>query len=218
MSSGSRYLLARPDDDAGLGPSLPLGTLRGAISQDQPRQDWPRELDGKIWWHGHRSLQYTGGVAMALALVSSSYAPKVPKTAARIGAVGSTVAALAAAQFLSAWLRGPRGARRRRRRMVRGRGTTTTMTPRRILFERFHKTTGYLLILLATVATYRVSGSRTRRPGCGSRWPRGGVCLSSPSPGCRAGVRDRYLSGDLGTGIAASRQWHEAHRVGHPSA
>ncbi|MEO0958260.1 MAG: cytochrome B, partial [Pseudomonadota bacterium] len=51
------------------GALFPLGVLVARYLKVTPKQDWPRELDNKTWWHAHLALQYTAGVAMIVGLV-----------------------------------------------------------------------------------------------------------------------------------------------------
>ena len=121
---------------------FPLGIFAARFLKITPRQDWPRELDSKIRWHGHRSLQYAGGVAMALALVLILVRPEGAEDGGPHRAVGWTVAGLAAVQFLSAWLRGTKGGPTAPAPDGSWSGDHYDMTPRRILFEHVHKSTG----------------------------------------------------------------------------
>ena len=156
---------------------------------------------------------------MAIALVLILIRSEVVKGGGTHRAIGWMVVGLAAAQFLSAWLRGTKGGPTAPAPDGSWSGDHYDMTPRRILFERFHKTTGYLLILLATAAILRglwVANAPAWMWIALAAWwecayPR--LRLAAAKRLC-----GRYLSGDLGTGFAASRQRHEAHRVGGPSA
>ena len=131
---------------------FPLGIFAARFLKIMPGQDWPRALDSKLWWHGHRSLQYAGGVAMAIALFLILVRSEGAEGGGTHRAIGWMVVGLVAAQFLSAWLRGTKGGPTAPAPDGSWSGDHYDMTPRRILFERFHKTTGYLLILLATAA------------------------------------------------------------------
>ena len=46
---------------------LPLGIMVARFAKVTPRQRWPEVLDNKLWWHWHRSLQYSGIGLMTLA-------------------------------------------------------------------------------------------------------------------------------------------------------
>ena len=64
---------------------FPLGIFAARFFKVTPGQDWPARLDNKAWWHGHRGLQYAGGLAMlaALALVLASPAPRARRCTGR---------------------------------------------------------------------------------------------------------------------------------------
>ncbi|MEL6996743.1 MAG: cytochrome b561 domain-containing protein [Pseudomonadota bacterium] len=125
------------------GALFPVGILIARFWKVTPRQDWPRELDNKAWWHAHLSLQYTGGAAMLLALALILLAGGAgTSTHANLGWV---VAGFAGLQFLAGWLRGTKGGPTEANMS----GDHFDMTPRRLAFEHFHKTAGYGLLALA---------------------------------------------------------------------
>ncbi len=129
---------------------IPLGVMVARFCKITPRQDWPRVLDNAGWWHAHRGLQYAGVLTMAagiaLVLAHQGAGATLREGAAYWHAVlGWCVLVAAAVQVLSAWLRGSKG----------GPGQSTMagdhydMTPRRVVFERVHKSLGWLLVLSA---------------------------------------------------------------------
>lgn len=125
------------------GALFPLGILIARFYKITPRQNWPRELDNKTWWHAHLALQYTGGAAMLAALALILLAGGAgTSTHANIGWV---IAGVALLQFLAGWLRGTKGGPTE----PSLRGDHFDMTPRRLAFEHFHKTAGYALLALA---------------------------------------------------------------------
>ena len=131
---------------------VPLGIVVARFCKITPQQDWPRELDNKAWWRGHLAFQYAGGVATVLALGLILLRPEVAKDSGPHRVVGWIVAGLATVQFLAGWLRGTKGGPTAPAPDGSWFGDHYEMTRRRILFEYVHKTTGYLLILLATAA------------------------------------------------------------------
>ena len=44
----------------GWGVLIPVGALVARYFKITARQRWPQELDNKMWWHGHRTLQWMG--------------------------------------------------------------------------------------------------------------------------------------------------------------
>ncbi len=128
---------------------LPLGVLAARYFKVTPRQDWPRVLDNKAWWHAHRGLQYLG---MALAAVGLVLAWNQGAQASASGwwhhFIGWAVLALGAGQLISAWARGSKGGPT----APTMRGDHYDMTPHRRWFERLHKGLGWLALLLAMLA------------------------------------------------------------------
>lgn len=134
------------------GVLLPLGALVARYCKVTPRQDWPRELDNKFWWHAHRTLQYAG-VGLALAAVAlllwagggDSAAAESHRTH-RV--LGWTVLALGVLQVALGSLRGSKGGPT----AATMRGDHYDMTPHRQWFERLHKSLGWLAVALAVPA------------------------------------------------------------------
>ena len=127
---------------------LPLGVLMARYYRITPTQDWPRQLDNKLWWHAHRWLQYAGIAAMSLGLVL--VLPWGPPASIHVAAIwhatlGWGLCALGWLQIVGAWLRGSKGGPSD----AQCRGDHCDMTPRRRNFERLHKSLGCLALLLA---------------------------------------------------------------------
>jgi len=129
---------------------LPVGILAARFFKITARQDWPRQLDNKSWWYAHNALQYSGTalvVAGALyverstALLSSSH-----------GLLGWSVVALTMAQVVGGLLRGSKGGPTSLAKDSSLRGDHYDMTLRRRVFERIHKSLGYLAVVLALAA------------------------------------------------------------------
>ena len=129
---------------------FPLGIVVARFFKVTPWQDWPRQLDNKAWWHGHRALQYAGGLAMLAALLLVLVLPAGAPGGAAHRAVGWTVAVLVLAQFLGGWLRGTKGGPTAPAPDGSRRGDHYDMTRRRVLFELAHKTAGYALVGIAS--------------------------------------------------------------------
>ncbi len=125
---------------------LPLGALAARFFKVTPRQDWPRRLDNKAWWHAHRTLQWGGVVAMTLG------AALAWRQGGRAGALAQMHAWAGWALCAAGWLQIAGG-------LARGskggptdaqlRGDHYDMTPRRLAFERLHKGLGWLSVLVA---------------------------------------------------------------------
>lgn len=144
---------------------LPLGALAARYLKIAPGQDWPRELDHPLWWHLHRALQYGGltlaAVGVLLVWPGAAASPGGPAGAAPgstvaalqlpfdsvglHGTLGWCVMALGAIQLASGWLRGSKGGPTGRSM----RGDHYDMSLRRRLFERMHKSLGWLSVALA---------------------------------------------------------------------
>jgi hypothetical protein len=136
---------------------LPLGALVARFLKIVPGQDWPRELDRRTWWNAHRVLQYSG-VAISLGGVVLAWRATTYADAWRSAHVilGWLLTVAGLAQLVSSWLRGSTGGPGAASSTVPDGATTGdhyTMTPRRILFERFHKTIGWVAVAVALVTT-----------------------------------------------------------------
>lgn len=128
---------------------FPLGVISARFFKILPGQDWPRQIDNRRWWYAHLSLQYTGGVAMLLALILIWQAGGPGTWSGAHGWLGYSVLTLGALQFLGGWFRGSKGGPTQ----PEMRGDHYDMTPRRILFERAHKSLGYVALLAGVTAT-----------------------------------------------------------------
>jgi Eukaryotic cytochrome b561 len=131
---------------------LPLGAVAARYFKVTSKQDWPRHVDNRAWWHAHRALQYGGVVIMLVgtALVwnarTESQTPP-PALAVWHGYLGWTVVLLGVLQILSAWLRGSKGGPTE----PQMRGDHYDMTPHRLRFEALHKGGGWLAVVVAII-------------------------------------------------------------------
>ena len=127
---------------------LPLGAIAARYFKVTPRQDWPRQVDNRAWWHAHRSFQYLG---VALMLAGAALAWKVGTQSSRValwhGYFGWSVVTLGVLQILSAWARGSKGGPTE----PQLRGDHYDMTRHRLWFEALHKGAGWLAVVLAIV-------------------------------------------------------------------
>jgi len=131
------------------GGCLPLGALVARYLKVSPRQDWPRVVDNKFWWHAHRSLQYTGVLAMSLGLWlvwRSSDAPFFSATGVH-RSLGWLVLVLGWSQVVAGILRGSKGGPT----SMEMAGDHYDMSRWRVGFEYLHKSLGWLAIALAIV-------------------------------------------------------------------
>ena len=124
------------------GVLLPLGAMVARFYKVVPGQDWPRVLDNKAWWNGHRRLQWAGVAVMTvgLALVLNRPGAAASHTAAVMHAwAGWAVCVAAWVQIFGSMARGSKGGPTD----ARLRGDHFDMTPWRTTFERVHKVLGW---------------------------------------------------------------------------
>ncbi len=139
---------------------IPIGVLMARYCKVTPRQPWPEVLDNPAWWHAHRATQYVAVACMVIAIYLILNAPPDPTRTSNVhGVVGWCAFALAIAQLIGAWLRGSKGGPSEAAPDGSWFGDHYNMTSRRQRFESIHKTVGYLLLMLAAIAT--VSGLAT---------------------------------------------------------
>lgn len=126
----------------------PLAVIAARFFKIMPGQDWPRELDNTTWWLTHKHGQTTvfvltlAGIGTALAGAGSPGPYFVHEW------VGYLVLALLILQVLLGYFRGSKGGPTAPAPDGSLRGDHYDMTPRRLAFERSHKTLGYMLLLL----------------------------------------------------------------------
>ena len=130
----------------GWGILIPLGALLARFFKVTPSQDWPRRVDSKWWWNGHRTLQYTGVAVISIGVWLAWDEGTAANSAARWHAwAGWALFVAAWAQVLGALLRGSKGGPTD----ATLRGDHYDMTLRRRVFELFHKSVGWLTVLVA---------------------------------------------------------------------
>ena len=141
------------------GLAVPVAALLARFFKVTPRQDWPRVLDNRFWWHGHRGLNFAsvGLTVVAAVLVIGSTTLDQGATRLWHAVSGWTVIVLASVQVVSALLRGTKGGPTAPRHTWPGQapdlhGDHYAMTPRRIWFERVHKSAGWATVLAALAA------------------------------------------------------------------
>lgn len=127
---------------------VPLGVLAARYFKILPWQRWPKVLDNPTWWHIHRFGQ---AVAILLTLIGlwlilwSGHAASAPLHRS----FGYLLAVLGVAQGLSGLLRGTKGGPTAPAPDGSLHGDHFDMTPRRLVFERWHKALGHGLLILA---------------------------------------------------------------------
>jgi hypothetical protein len=138
---------------------LPLGCVVARYFKVTRRQRWPEELDNLFWWRSHLRLQ-VGGIAFAclglcLILLATPSRPGVTMTLH--GLFGWIVMAMGGMQIAIGIRRGskggPTGVGANERDPATWRGDHYDMTAWRMMFERLHKSAGWLAVLLAIPTT-----------------------------------------------------------------
>lgn len=140
------------------GGAVPVAILLARYYKITSGQDWPRELDNRFWWNGHRLLNYAAVLvscaAAALLWSSMRYAGQARDLHAWLGWLTVCLGVL---QVLGGSLRGTKGGPTAPRLGADGRaldlhGDHYDMTRRRRVFEHVHKTLGYGALGLSAVA------------------------------------------------------------------
>ncbi|MEM9223314.1 MAG: cytochrome b561 domain-containing protein [Pseudomonadota bacterium] len=137
---------------------VPIGILAARFFKVLPWQDWPKEVDNHVWWNTHRLAQYTAlalmGVGLVLVLSEDGHAASITPTVWLHRVLGYATLLFGVGQLMSGWLRGSKGGPTDPGGHMRG--DHYDMTPRRLLFERYHKTVGY--VALSAAAATILSG------------------------------------------------------------
>lgn len=130
---------------------FPAAALIARFFKVLPQQDWPRQLDHKLWWHCHRYLVSLGG-PLTIVAVLIAYMHGFTRTAVETihAVIGFTLVALVCLQIASGLLRGSKGGPTH----ATLRGDHYDMSLRRLLFEYIHKYLGWAVIGLAAAETY----------------------------------------------------------------
>lgn len=133
---------------------LPAGALVARFYKVLPRQDYPAVTDSRVWWRAHLLLQYGATALACIGLWTAWDALGGTWDWSNAHALlGMGVMALCATQVASGWLRGtkggPTGTHADPADPATWRGDHYDMTRRRLLFEGWHKPTGYVSLLLA---------------------------------------------------------------------
>lgn len=130
----------------------PVALLWARYWKIAPRQDFPRVLDDKRWWHAHRGLQSLAAVVtvIALWLAWRDRPARLSVSAEQLHHwLGWGVFFAVVVQLANGLARGSKGGPTD----AQMRGDHFDMTPRRVAFERVHKSLGWLTLGAAWVAT-----------------------------------------------------------------
>ncbi len=130
---------------------VPTAILIARFAKVLPSQRWPEELDSQLWWRSHWIMQ---SLALALCLVAFAlvWGGGLFATQAGVhGWVGRAIVLLVVVQVLSGLLRGSKGGPTAPSADGVEHGDHYSMTRRRKVFERFHKTLGYGLVVFSAV-------------------------------------------------------------------
>jgi hypothetical protein len=123
---------------------MPLGALVARYIKVMPQQDWPRQLDNKLWWHAHRWLQGAGVLVMSLGLVLALN-EKADAASFVHACLGWSVCVVAWVQVCLGVYRGSKGGPTD----AQMGGDHYDMSRWRRVFERVHKGLGWLAIAVS---------------------------------------------------------------------
>ncbi len=138
----------------GWGVFVPTGIVVARYFKVLKRQDWPRQLDSRVWWHTHLGLQISGCLLSFVALYLAWAAPPAAGSGiapfAAVGlheTLGWSIVLLGIAQIAGGAVRGSKGGHAAVERF----GDHYLMSVRRCVFEYVHKLAGYVALGLAAV-------------------------------------------------------------------
>ena len=131
---------------------VPLGVVVARYYKITAKQDWPNVVDNRFWWRCHLIFQISASVLTIVALILMWQLRDFKWTGSYHFLLGWLIAALAAAQLIGGFLRGSRGGPEDLASKGSLRGDHYDMTRRRLVFEVFHKTVGYCVLIVAQIA------------------------------------------------------------------
>lgn len=131
---------------------VPIGVIAARFFKILPRQDWPRHVDNQVWWVIHRVCQYVASAATLVALACILIELRAASVASLHALFGWSVLLLLCVQLLGGWSRGSKGGPTEPAPDGTTRGDHYDMTRHRRVFERLHKSAGYLALLVAACA------------------------------------------------------------------
>jgi Eukaryotic cytochrome b561 len=124
---------------------LPAGVIIARYYKVTRRQNWPTELDNKLWWYAHLTLQVAGGACLGLGLYLI-WRPWSLSSPLHTWLGWSLVLAYSV-QFFGGWLRGSKGGPTDPGPDGSLAGDHYDMSARRRAFEAIHKSLGYAALL-----------------------------------------------------------------------
>jgi hypothetical protein len=125
---------------------LPVGAVTARYYKITRAQNWPERLDNKRWWHTHRLVQSIGVLLMSIAVFLAFRKGQGSTLASQLHAwLGWSVCVAAWLQVVAGVFRGTKGGPTE----PSMRGDHFDMTPRRVFFEWFHKSAGWISLAVA---------------------------------------------------------------------
>lgn len=128
---------------------VPLGIIFARYCKITPSQNWPKQLDNRLWWRMHQACQYSACVLMGVGLWFILNAPPLPAHGGIHWYLGWTTLSFAGVQITGGLLRGSKGGPTDLAEDGSTRGDHFDMTQRRLIFEFVHKSAGYLVLVLS---------------------------------------------------------------------
>lgn len=128
------------------GMLTPTAILIARFGKITPRQNWPHELDNRLWWNAHFLGQSTSFAIAAVALLLALVSDQNRGSAVLHQALGYAVMCLGVLQILSGVFRGTKGGPTAPHPDGSLRGDHYDMTRKRLLFEFLHRTVGYTTV------------------------------------------------------------------------
>lgn len=130
----------------------PLAILFARFGKILPGQNWPHELDNRLWWRCHWMTQTAVVVLACVAFALVWFGGGDSDNLHRY--FGYAVMALALQQVLFGIFRGSKGGPTAPHPDGSWRGDHYDMTPWRVQFERWHKSLGYVTLLLVVLSIF----------------------------------------------------------------
>lgn len=130
---------------------VPSAILIARFAKILPSQRWPEELDSQLWWRSHWVLHSLAIVLAVLAIYLVGLNWQWAGVDRHVW-LGRLVLIGMVVQVLSGVFRGSKGGPTDRRPDGSLSGDHYSMTRRRRVFEAFHKTFGYSLVVISVVA------------------------------------------------------------------
>ncbi|ASJ73534.1 cytochrome b561 domain-containing protein [Granulosicoccus antarcticus] len=130
----------------------PTAVLIARFYKIRPRQNWPQDLDNRLWWNAHYLGQSASFVIASVALILILISQQNTGSVLVHRVLGYMIMSLGTLQILSGLFRGTKGGATAPQSDGSLRGDHYDMTRRRLVFELVHKSVGYTTIGLIVVA------------------------------------------------------------------